>query len=126
MLLYLVVTILSIQQHVVDALYHIKPLPLSLSRYSEDKHSLLKSSHLVVDGDSTHQSESSPSSVVLQATCPVCLAGADECQMMSCSLGCRHSFCSVCWLEYISDKINTGVAAGEREIHYLAQCHIQS
>ena len=115
MWLYLIVTILSIYFH-VDDLYHIElSPPSSLSRYSEDKHSLLKSSHLVVDSDSAHQSESSPPAVVLQAACPVCLAGADECQMMSCSLGCCHSFCSVCWLEYISDKISTGVAAGERE-----------
>ena len=70
-----------------------------------------------MEDDPTHQPDSS-AAVVLLSACPICLVGADECNMMSCSLGCRHSFCSVCWLEYINDKVTTGVATGEPE-NYL-------
>ena len=87
---------------------------LPLCRYSEDKHSLLKASHLISD-DPAHQA-----AVVLQDACPVCLVGADECNMTSFSLGCRHTFCSECWLEYISDKVTAGVATGEQYLLSLS------
>ena len=76
------------------------------SRYSTDKLTLLKESHLIPESPA-------PASLILQDCCPVCLVDASECEMTTCSLGCSHLFCSSCWMEYVSDKVTSGVATGQ-------------
>ena len=88
--------------------YTLKTLELSslsYSRYYENKHSLLKASHLLPEVPQTP--------LVLQHNCPVCLVGAEECNLTKCSLGCDHLFCSNCWTEYLTAKVTAGVATGQ-------------